>query len=125
MDTKHWAKLILFVAGAVGLSSPIFAGEASWLALMRTGNRFLNESNYEAAIEAFRSAAVEAKASGQTAPIGISFGNLGTAYCMLNRDREAEISLQQSITAWESAGEEFYSYLIQAWADLAALNFKL
>jgi tetratricopeptide (TPR) repeat protein len=116
--------LTIAAACAVGLSSPICADDASWKALLETGNRFMDENRYAAAAAAFRSAVAQAQA-GHSPQMGISLDRVGNALEALDRDQEAETSFRQAIAALESNSGEGDPFLIRAWTDLAGHYMKL
>jgi tetratricopeptide (TPR) repeat protein len=113
------------MACAVGFSSTMLAGEASWQALIDTGNRLMDENRYTAAAEAFRSAAAQAQATADAARTGISLDHLGLAYDGLGRDQEAETAFRQAIAVLEANGSESYPFLIRTWTDFGDLYLKL
>jgi tetratricopeptide (TPR) repeat protein len=118
-------RVTIAAACAVGFSSTIFADEASWQALIDTGNRLMDENRYAGAAEAFRSAAAQAQASADGVRTGISLDHLGLAYDGLGRDLEAETSYRQAIAALEASGREGYPFLTRTWTDLGDLYLKL
>lgn len=102
-----------------------FSGESSPRVLIDAGNRSMSENRYRDAVESFRSAAALLSVRSDPVDLGISLDQLGMAYAMLGRHRDAERAYLQAISALETVDGEPPPALIATWIDFAGLLLKL
>ena len=117
--------LILAITFTACLCSTMVGNEASWPAMIQAGDQFMNQSRFTQAAEAFRSATVQARASGGPGQIAVSLDRLSSADVMLGRKQDAEMSLREAIRCLESTERAPHPFLISLWADLGGLYLDM